>query len=479
LRNKELHNIDQIKKANKSYHKIIGLSLIFVGALTIRIYPVVNSPEKIRAGFGPFGDTHFYQRVAYNLYKGNGFSATYDDRAYGLGSKNENLEYEPTVTRGPVYPLFLCTVYKFIGNEEDMKSVENWHRNLDKVRIVQCIVDSAICLLVFFIVRLIYPSAFLPAFISAVLYCFNFYNIFYTKALLSESITTFLIASFIFFCVFGLKITNKLWGFLTGVILGLVVLSRLEYALFMFVLTAYIYFVNRQSPLVAIKKCAIFILGSTIIISPWTVRNYLVFKEPILVSTGTLGYNLWQGTFETNKTWGKWGNFPNEIFASENEKAKVVSLNKSFNNYLMTGSIRIRNIDRVFMKLALNRIRNDSIQCLVNWVTKIPRLWYQSYIQMYVYKETSGGFFIFYFLFGLYAFFTAKKWEKILMLPICLLFIYITIIFLPLHVEPRYGVVLMPGIISLAGIGIWKAISNIFDIKTATVSANRKGYFTI
>jgi len=42
------------------------------------------------------------------------------------------------------------------------------------------------------------------------------------------------------------------------------------------------------------------------------------------------------------------------------------------------------------------------------------------------------------------------------MLPIIVLFIYLNLAFLPLEIEPRYGVPLMPGIISLAGIGVWK-----------------------
>ena len=305
-KNKKKHpNIDN--KANTSYYKIIGLSLIIIGALAIRLYPVVNSPEKNRSGFGPFGDTFYYHRVAYNLCNGNGFSATDDGRAFGVGKKNKDLEYEPTITRGPVYPFFMCMVYKTLGNEEYMVSLEDWHKNLNKVRIVQCVIDAAICLLVFFIVRLIYPAFFLPAFISAFLYCFSFYNIFYTKALLSESLTTFLMTWFIFFCVLVLKNQKKLWFFLAGAVFGLVILSRFEYAIFVFVIIIYMCFINRRSLPIAIKNCVIFIIGVIIVISPWTVRNHIAFKKPILVSIGTLGYKLWQGTFETDKIWGRWG----------------------------------------------------------------------------------------------------------------------------------------------------------------------------
>ena len=37
-----------------------------------------------------------------------------------------------------------------------------------------------------------------------------------------------------------------------------------------------------------------------------------------------------------------------------------------------------------------------------------------------------------------------------------LLFVYLNLIFLPVHIEPRYGVALMPGIIALTGIGLGK-----------------------
>jgi hypothetical protein len=244
------------------------LFIIFTVALIIRLTPVIGNPERIRSGFGPFGDTHFYHRTAYNLYKGKGFSATYDERAYGFGETRENITYEPTAIRGPVYSFFLCGIYKLLGNEKDMESPIKWHKNLDKVRIIQCIIDASICLMVFFIVRLIYPSSLLPAFIASVLYCFCFYNIFYTRALLSESITTFLVICFVFFCLKGMKSTGKLWRILTGVFLGLTVLSRFEYSLFIFVLTAYIYLVNRKFPATAIKKCLLFIGGTILEVIP-------------------------------------------------------------------------------------------------------------------------------------------------------------------------------------------------------------------
>jgi hypothetical protein len=123
--------------------------------------------------------------------------------------------------------------------------------------------------------------------------------------------------------------------------------------------------------------------------------------------------------------------------------------------------MKIIDTDKKFMEMAIDRIIKDPVKCFKNWLTKIPRLWYQFYIQMYIYKEPSGNYFIFYFLFALYALFRGNKEERILMLPTLLLFIYLTIIFLPLHIEPRYGVALMPAIICLTAIGLWKVTCDI------------------
>ena len=48
------------------------------------------------------------------------------------------------------------------------------------------------------------------------------------------------------------------------------------------------------------------------------------------------------------------------------------------------------------------------------------------------------------------------KEERVLMGLVGLLFLYLNLIFLPLHIEPRFGVALMPGIIALTGIGLGK-----------------------
>lgn len=438
--------------------RVSVLVLIFTASLIVRFYPVFKSPEVRNKGLGLFRDTHLYHRIAYNLYKGHGFSGTYDGGAYGIENKDIEPVYEAAAVRGPGYPVFLCAVYRILGRPKDMKSPDTWRHNWDKVRIIQCILDSFVCLIVYFIVSLIYTKSYRPALISAFLYAFCFYNIFYARALLSESLTTFLLTLCILFCVLAIKKDDIYWWIVSGIGFGLVILTKSEYMLFPFIMFAYILFANRGKFLNGLKRALFFIVSTGIIIFPWTLRNYIQFGEFIAVSRGTIGYNLFLGTFESNENWQWWEKFPREIFNSEREKQEVELLSKTLTRYMLAGSVEVKVIDNIFMKLAIDRIRSYPLSCIKNWITKIPRLWYQNYIPMWEDKEASGGFFVFYFIFLLFGCRGSNYKEKVLMMPVLFLFGYLTFIFFPLHVEPRYSVPLMPGIICLTGIGIWKLV---------------------
>lgn len=438
------------------------LAVIFVAALVIRLYPVIKTPEMIKNGFGIYGDTRLYHVIAYNLYKGNGFSGTDDGQAFGLMRERIKSEYEPAITRGPAYPFFISMIYRILGNEKDMESMRVWHKNLDKVRLSQCLLDAIVCILVFFVVQAIYKKSFLPALIASGLYCFSFYNIFYTRALLSECLTTFLLTMLLLFFILGLKHGKLYFWALAGAVLGLAILSKPEYLLFSPVLILYIIYINHRNILKAIKKVIVFFIAAVIVVMPWTIRNHFVFKKIIPVSVGSVGVNLFLGTFESNKNWQGWSEMPDNVFDSREEKAVAQSLYSAYNKSMAVGSIKVKGFDDSLMRLAFKRIKNHPLKCFKGWVIKTPRLWYQFYIPMFLYKEASGNFFIFYFVFALFALWKSVKEERILMGPICLLFIGLTVITLPLHIEPRFGVPLMPGIICLASIGIWKIIYWIF-----------------
>ena len=448
--------------SNDRVYKTIGIVCIFILALFLRVIP--SPQEKYRNGLGQFGDTYLYHIIAHNLYRGNGFSGITDGKSFGSEGKSIPVEgYESAASRAPIYPFFIFGVYKFLGNAEDMESILTWHKNWDKVRIVQCVLDASLCVTVYFINRLIWPANAWPALFASILYCFSFYNIYYARALLSESLTTFWVTISLFFSVIGLKYPQTRWWWVaSGAGFALTTLTRPEYILFIPFLGIFIFTINRKNAFLALKTMTIFMVSALIVIIPWTIRNYICFKEPIIVSTGGLGSGLFIGTYESND-WKGWRDFPDYIYRSIEEKKLVEKLFSDFGYYFRNGSIKIREVDAALTAIALDKLKSDPLRIVKLWVEKIPRLWYQNYIQMYAVKEPSGVYFIFYFFFALVAFFyKSKKEDKILMMPIVLLFFYLNCIFLPLHVEPRYGVTIMPGMICLAGIGLWKSVKLFF-----------------
>ncbi len=442
------------------------LAFIFIIALIIRIAYSLLMAETFASpkpwmprGLGYFGDSHLYHRVAYNLYKGNGFSGSFSGEAYGIPLVEVN-QFKPLFVRGPMYPLFISSVYKFACNQKDMESTTTWIKCWNRVRIAQCILDSIICLLVFFIVRLIYPPSFWPAIIASGLQAFNIYNIFFTKDIMSTTMDTFLLISSIFLFLKALKEKKTYCWILSGILLGMLVLSRPEFVLTIFVLAAFIIVANRDVLSYALKKALIFTVSAFIVISPWTIRNYAVFEKPILVSTGIMGFSLYAGTWWSHETWA-WGQFPAEIFKNEAEHKRANEIRYKWNFGLNSGTTVIMEPDDELRKMAFARMRENPGNVLINWIKRIPSLWWQNYIQLYPFKWPPGIFFVFYFVFAVYAFLSGKREDRVLMWPFALLFMYLTFALLPFAVTPRYGTALIPGIVSLAGIGIWKTIAHI------------------
>jgi hypothetical protein len=181
------------------------------------------------------------------------------------------------------------------------------------------------------------------------------------------------------------------------------------------------------------------------------------FHKPIIVTGGGVGVMLYYGAIETKVNWRGWIDPPAAERIDARELQTARDLHAQFLDRLDRGSLaEVQAIDKAYIDLTLNRLKLRPAQTIANWVLKIPRLWYHNYIPMYRDKEASGGFFIFYFALAVFGFCYASAESRLAMAPIWLLFLYLTVIFMPLHIEPRYGVALMPAIIGLSGAGLFR-----------------------
>ncbi len=181
----------------------------------------------------------------------------------------------PTAFYEPLYPLFSALSYYLFGDR------------FFYPRILLAIISSLTCIVVFHIGRRIFSET--AGYIAAAFSALYPYFIFYTAFLMSETFTFFFFTLSVLYFV-KLKEEQSLTnGIIFGLTLGLTFLTRsIILGLVPFLLILLIWRSPRRLARPVITAALTFIVT----ISPWVVRNYLVFDEFVLLSTRG-GYNIW------------------------------------------------------------------------------------------------------------------------------------------------------------------------------------------
>ncbi len=205
------------------------------------------------------GDAAIYTRIAKNIASGNGFS----DRALA--------PFTPTMSREPVYPLFLVSIfYLFSGS-------------LFAAQLMQALLYAFTCILAYKIISYSGLGDKFSFRVSLVIAVFpTLAN--YCAYIFTEVLFTFLLALTILFLIKALKSDSKGRYFVAGAVLAAACLCKavlLFYAFFAVLLIAVNYFKKLKSKfiLTALKRSALFLIGFILVISPWAARNYFVFGK--------------------------------------------------------------------------------------------------------------------------------------------------------------------------------------------------------
>lgn len=273
---------------------VLGVSLLLL-TLTSRVcvaYFLAND--------GP-GDGVVYALTARNILEQNVYSS------------DEEAPFKPTYFRMPGYPLFIAGVYSVFG-----------HENNTAVRIVQAFFDTGTCVFVALIAFLWTDyderkrRTALFAFLLASLCPFI---VIYTATILSETLTTFLMAAMTLTATLAFKATSSkkscVWWTVTGLLAGAAVFLRPDAGLFaggigLTLVIWGLFFKKDDSPkffarfLQVVLKGAVFSFAFILALAPWTIRNYRVFGifQPLAPAHGEmpgefvpLGYERWLRTW--------------------------------------------------------------------------------------------------------------------------------------------------------------------------------------
>ena len=221
---------------------------------------------------------------------------------------------------------------------------------IDLVLFSQALLSSCSVILFYKIIRKFF-SIKISIFGSIILCFFPLYI--YAAAQISSLVITIFLSLLFYFSF--LKITEKSklkYIFLFSVVAGLLILTRREFILILILTIVYLFFFYK----INYKKILIIGFISTLTISPYLIRNYLIFDK-IILQAG-FGYNIWKG------------NNPESMVEGSLTLLPSPGLRKKLNTVKKDMYYRI-NEDKIYLEQALIYIKGDPKRYLKLYFVKM------------------------------------------------------------------------------------------------------------
>jgi len=168
--------------------------------------------------------------------------------------------------RTPGFPLFLAGIYYLFG-----------HSYL-AAKIGLAFISSVTSILLFFLAGLIINRK--AGIICSSLYAVYPAAIFWTGYLAPETLAAFLMVLLAFAAIYTMRKDTLFWSFYTGIVFGLLFLTRPVVIVMLPVLVIYFFF-NRKN---LIPRLFLLFTGC-LVITPWVIRNYKIHHTFLLGST--------------------------------------------------------------------------------------------------------------------------------------------------------------------------------------------------
>lgn len=244
------------------------LILLFIFALAVRLYAVTHLPLRY---LSPGVDAKEYDELAVNLITGKGYCLKTNAGMAFIETKGD---CHRTSWRTPLYPLFLAFIYLIFGHSYAV------------VRVIQSVMGALLCIIIYFIAKRVFNRD-IALLSTALLACYKPFVLYAYWGgpgfLFSENLFTFLLAILMLFLLDAHKDFSLKTSLISGVLIGLISLTRPVMALFPLFL--FFFLLIRYHFLNAVKKIIPLIAIFSALIAPWAIRNYFVHKAFIPFST--------------------------------------------------------------------------------------------------------------------------------------------------------------------------------------------------
>ena len=240
----------------KRIQAFFPIAAVYSLALVIRIlYNMVVARD-----YYPLHDSYVYQTIAFNIL---------NEHCYCL------LPHLPTVDRAPLWPAVIAVIYNALGPHDHF------------VRLFLSFVGAGTCVLVYLFANDLFGKRIaLFAGILAAIYPFLYI---YDGWLYSESLYIFLLFAFCYSLYRLQRNPNWKWLVGSGVLLGLVSLTRPNGLLILGSFLAWAMIVGWTKILswrMVAKSMIVIGLVSTLFVAPWTIRNYTATHNLVPVAVG-------------------------------------------------------------------------------------------------------------------------------------------------------------------------------------------------
>lgn len=225
-------------------------------------YKDVNVKERVL-----YSDPGIYHGIALNIIAHHSFSTSVEE------------PLTPNSARTPLYPLFEATIYSMFGVHPYI------------VMLFQIAFSVFVCLLIIKIGAMLFNVT--TGLIAGLFYGIDPVSILYPNTLYTDSFFTFLFILCVYFLLRFFQSNQNKWLVYSAFALGLSVLCRPVAQYFFIVVFILVFFKfwsqKKKALLCSLTYIAVFI----VCISPWVIRNYMVFNTPMISSHQEEGLIFW------------------------------------------------------------------------------------------------------------------------------------------------------------------------------------------
>lgn len=397
--------------------------IIFFIVILVHVIGYYGLTSFIHIGKG----TTEYEKIAGNISSGHGFV---------LQPGEETILWRP-----PLYIYLITFFYTYVKNF------------YGTIVVFQTILNGLTCVLIYKIGEKVFDR-WVGFFAAMVLTCYPLFII-NSFRLMPEAVFTFLLSLFLFFFIGFFEKPDWKRVAILGILLGLSTLTKASIQFLPFFLGLYAFLWLRKR--IQLVPVLIRLMGVIIImigvISPWTIRNYLLSEELIFVDTSG-GYTFWIGNRIQSDGHDDDPLTKTEMDEVKKDVARILGLEYSPSfNLAKTAWASGENSNKLYQE-GLRIIRDHPLQTGWIWLKKIYRFWF-----LYIGKTT---FILQEILWGIQGLlilvatigigFSLKQKKSIS--PLIIIIVYFVLLHMMATANIRYSMPVMPYMILLAAFGM-------------------------